>query len=201
MGVGLLGTGHYVPNNVVTNKDLEKIVDTSDEWIRTRTGIEERRIADKEMDTSDMAFYAAQNAMEEANISAEDLDMILVATVTPDIPFPSIACMLQERLGAPAGIAAMDVSAACAGFMYGVITANNLSKQTPIKIFWSLVSKNCLKLPTGPIGIRVFCSVMVLGRLSSVRFQKGKGFCRLNSVPMARVEKSSIKIRKRIIFL
>ncbi|QKY68601.1 beta-ketoacyl-ACP synthase III [Lentibacillus sp. CBA3610] len=122
MGVGLLGTGHYVPSNVVSNKDLEKIVDTNDEWIRTRTGIEERRIADDDMDTSDMAFYAAQNALEVANMTARDLDMILVATVTPDTPFPSVANMLQERLGARE-VASMDIGAACAGFMYGVITA------------------------------------------------------------------------------
>ncbi|WP_010529929.1 beta-ketoacyl-ACP synthase III [Lentibacillus jeotgali] len=122
MGVGVLGTGHYVPSNVVTNKDLEKIVDTSDEWIRTRTGIEERRIAEDDIDTSDMAYYAAQDALVKANLKAEDLDMILVATVTPDTPFPSVACMLQDRLGA-GKVAAMDVSAACSGFMYGVITA------------------------------------------------------------------------------
>ncbi|TRM11910.1 ketoacyl-ACP synthase III [Lentibacillus cibarius] len=122
MNAGLLGIGHYTPTNVVTNKDLEKIVDTSDEWIRTRTGIEERRIADDNVNTSDMAFYAAQDALESANMKAEDLDMILVATVTPDTPFPSVACMLQERLGARK-VAAMDLSAACSGFMYGMITA------------------------------------------------------------------------------
>ncbi|MFD2759840.1 beta-ketoacyl-ACP synthase III [Lentibacillus juripiscarius] len=122
MNAGLLGTGHYVPKNVVTNKDMEKIVDTSDEWIRTRTGIEERRIADDDIDTSDMAYYAAKNALEEANMEAQELDMILVATVTPDTPFPSVACMLQDRLGART-VAAMDVSAACSGFMYGLITA------------------------------------------------------------------------------
>ncbi|RYG72580.1 ketoacyl-ACP synthase III [Lentibacillus lipolyticus] len=122
MNAGLLGTGHYVPEKVVTNKDMEKIVDTSDEWIRTRTGIEERRIADDDTDTSDMAYYAAKNALEEANMDAQELDMILVATVTPDTPFPSVACMLQDRLGART-VAAMDVSAACSGFMYGLITA------------------------------------------------------------------------------
>ncbi|SHG23099.1 beta-ketoacyl-ACP synthase III [Ornithinibacillus halophilus] len=122
MGVGVLGTGHYIPSNVVTNKDLEKRVDTSDEWIRTRTGIEERRIAEDDMDTSDMAFHAAVHALEDANVKAEDIDLILVATVTPDTPFPSVSCMLQDRLGAVKA-AAMDVSAACAGFMYGMITA------------------------------------------------------------------------------
>lgn len=122
MDAGLLGTGHYVPEKVVTNQDMEKIVDTNDEWIRTRTGIEERRIASDDVDTSDMAFFAAQNALEEANMKAEDLDMILVATVTPDTPFPSVSCMLQDRLGA-GKVAAMDISAACSGFMYGVVTA------------------------------------------------------------------------------
>ncbi|WP_217585939.1 beta-ketoacyl-ACP synthase III [Lentibacillus saliphilus] len=122
MNVGVLGTGHYVPDNIVTNKDLEKFVDTSDEWIRTRTGIEERRIAGDDMDTSDMAYFAAQNAIEEAGIDPTDIDLILVATVTPDTPFPSVSAMLQHRLGAE-GAAAMDLGAACAGFLYGIATA------------------------------------------------------------------------------
>ncbi|WP_347550745.1 beta-ketoacyl-ACP synthase III [Pseudalkalibacillus hwajinpoensis] len=122
MNAGLLGVGHYVPERVLTNHDLEKMVDTSDEWIRTRTGIEERRIADDDMNTSDMAYLASKKAIEDANIKAEDLDLILVATVTPDYPFPSVGCLLQEKLGAT-NAAAMDLSAACAGFMYGMITA------------------------------------------------------------------------------
>lgn len=121
MNAGVLGTGHYLPTKVVTNTDMEKIVDTSDEWIRTRTGIEERRIAE-DLDSSDMAFYAAKNALEEADVKAEDIDLILVATVTPDTPFPSVSCMIQDRLGARKA-AAMDISAACSGFMYGMITA------------------------------------------------------------------------------
>lgn len=122
MNAGIIGIGRYLPEKVVTNADLEKIVDTSDEWIRTRTGIEERRIADDSIDTSDMAYESALKALENAGIEAEDLDLILVATVTPDHPFPSVACMLQERLKASRA-AAMDISAACAGFMYGIITA------------------------------------------------------------------------------
>lgn len=122
MNAGILGIGRYVPENVVTNQDLEKKMDTSDEWIRTRTGIEERRIASDDIDTSDMAYEAALNAIEQAGISGPDLDLILVATVTPDTPFPSVSCMLQERLGAKKA-AAMDISAACAGFMYGLVTA------------------------------------------------------------------------------
>jgi 3-oxoacyl-[acyl-carrier-protein] synthase-3 len=121
LNAGIVGIGRYLPEKIVTNADLEKIMDTSDEWIRTRTGIEERRIADDNTNTSDMGFAAAQKAIQDAGITPEDIDLILVATVTPDQPFPSVACMLQERLGAKKA-AAMDISAACAGFMYGIIT-------------------------------------------------------------------------------
>ncbi|CAH0344472.1 beta-ketoacyl-ACP synthase III [Bacillus sp. CECT 9360] len=122
MNAGILGIGRYLPEKILTNLDLEKIVDTSDEWIRTRTGIEERRIASDDIDTSDMAYAAALKAIQGSGISAEDIDLILVATVTPDQPFPSVSCMLQEKLGAKKA-AAMDISAACAGFMYGMVTA------------------------------------------------------------------------------
>ena len=121
MGVGIIGSGHYVPENVVTNKDLEKFVDTTDEWIRTRTGIEERRIAPDDIDSSDMAYYAAKNALRDADLDAKEIDLILVATVTPDTPFPSVANMIQDRLGAT-NAAALDVAAACAGFVYGLVT-------------------------------------------------------------------------------
>src|SRR5699024_3451819 len=121
MSGGIIGTGHYAPDNVVTNKDLEKIVDTTDEWIRSRKGIEERRIATDDEDSSDMAFAAAKSAIDDADLTGEDIDLILVAAVTPDTPFPTVSCMLQENLGAK-NAAAMDVSAACAPFMYGVIT-------------------------------------------------------------------------------
>ncbi|MBO1625982.1 ketoacyl-ACP synthase III [Bacillus cereus] len=122
MNVGILGIGRYVPEKVVTNQDLEKIMDTSDEWIRTRTGIAERRIADDTIDTSYMAVEAAKKALEDAGISGEQIDLILVATVTPDQSFPAVACVIQEQIGAKHA-AAMDLSAACAGFMYGMITA------------------------------------------------------------------------------
>ncbi|CDQ24901.1 beta-ketoacyl-ACP synthase III [Halobacillus karajensis] len=132
MNAGFLGVGHFAPEKVLTNKDLEKIVDTSDEWIRTRTGIEERRIASEDMDTSDMALRAAEEALKDANLEAKDLDMIMVATVTPDTPFPSVATMLQHRLGANK-VAAMDLSAACAGFMYGVIAAKQFIETNAYK--------------------------------------------------------------------
>lgn len=123
MNAGILGMGRYLPEKVLTNFDLEKMMDTSDEWIRTMTGIEERRIASDDCHSSDMAYEAAKAALKNAQVNAEDIDLILVATVTPDQPFPTVACMLQEKLGAKKA-AAMDVSAACAGFMYAMITAS-----------------------------------------------------------------------------
>lgn len=132
MNAGILGIGRSLPEKILTNQDLEKMVDTNDEWIRTRTGIEERRIADDETDTSDLAYEAAVKALENAQISAEEIGLILVATVTPDHPFPTVSCMLQERLGAK-NAAAMDVSAACAGFMYGMITAKQFIESDSYK--------------------------------------------------------------------
>jgi len=122
MRAGIVGMGRYLPEKILTNHDLEKMMDTSDEWIKTMTGIEERRIAADNENTSDMAFAAAQKAIQNAGITPGDIDLILVATVTPDTPFPSVACRIQERLGAKKA-AAMDISAACAGFMYGIVTA------------------------------------------------------------------------------
>lgn len=122
MNAGIVGLGRYIPEQIVTNFDLEKRMDTTDEWIRTRTGIEERRFAGDDVNTSDMAYEAAKDAIHDGGIRADQIGLILVATVTPDKPFPSVSTMIQERLGAT-NAAAMDISAACAGFMYGVITA------------------------------------------------------------------------------
>lgn len=122
MRAGIIGIGRYIPEKVVTNYDLEKIMDTSDEWIRTRTGIEERRIASDDMKTSDLGARAALEAIEDAKISPEEIDLIIVATATPDQSFPSVACVLQERLGAKRA-AALDISAACSGFIYAMATA------------------------------------------------------------------------------
>ncbi|KGR80562.1 beta-ketoacyl-ACP synthase III [Ureibacillus manganicus] len=121
MNAGIIGLGKYVPEKVVTNFDLEKVLDTNDEWIRTRTGIQERRIAEGE-ETSDLAYKAALQALENAQISPSQLGLILVATVTPDQAFPTIACQIQEKLDAT-NAAAMDISAACSGFIYALATA------------------------------------------------------------------------------
>jgi 3-oxoacyl-[acyl-carrier-protein] synthase-3 len=117
--VSIIGTGSYVPERVLTNWDLEKIVETSDEWIRTRTGIGERRIAAPEEATSDMATNAALAAMSQAEVSADQIDLIIVATVTPDMFFPATACWVQKKIGAIRA-ACFDVSAACSGFIYAL---------------------------------------------------------------------------------
>jgi 3-oxoacyl-[acyl-carrier-protein] synthase-3 len=119
---GILGTGSYLPEKVLTNFDLEKMVDTSDEWITTRTGIKERRIADPSQATSDLATKAAEKALEDANLKPEDIEMIIVATVTPDMNFPSTACIVQANLGA-LNAAAFDISVGCSGFIYGLAIA------------------------------------------------------------------------------
>ena len=121
----IVGTGSYAPPKTRTNADLEKMVETNDEWIVTRTGISERHVSSDEEATSDIAYEAALQALAAANLDPLDLDMILVATITPDMFFPSTACALQERLGARRA-GAMDVSAACSGFIYGLAVADGL---------------------------------------------------------------------------
>jgi len=120
--VGILGTGKYVPEQVLTNQQLEQMVETNDEWIVSRTGIKERRIAASDEATSDLAYKAAQQALENAGLTAGDIDLIIVATITPDMFFPSTACLVQEKLGATCP--AFDLSAACSGFIYSLATAN-----------------------------------------------------------------------------
>jgi 3-oxoacyl-[acyl-carrier-protein] synthase-3 len=127
MGVGILGLGIYVPEKILTNKDLEKMVDTSDEWIVERTGIRERRVVDPAMATSDLATRAAEKALAEAKVSPDEIDLIIVATATPDMFFPSTACLVQANLKA-ANAAAFDLAAGCSGFMYGMNTGAQFIK-------------------------------------------------------------------------
>ncbi len=119
----IIGSGSYLPEKILTNKDLETLVETSDEWIRDRTGIGQRHIAAEGQTTGDLAYEASKRALEAAGVAANELDLIVLGTTTPDIIFPSTACLLQHRLGAN-GCAAFDVNAACSGFLYALATAN-----------------------------------------------------------------------------
>lgn len=115
----ITGVGSYVPEKILTNADLEKLVETSDEWIQTRTGIQERRIAAAGEFTSDLAAKAALRAMEMAGVTAEQIDLIIVASITPDMPFPNTACLVQQKIGARR-VPAFDIEAACSGFLYAL---------------------------------------------------------------------------------
>lgn len=123
----IIGTGSYVPEKVLTNQDLENMVDTSDEWITTRTGIKERRITSNGEASSTLAIPAAQRAMDMAGIQADELDLIVVGTITPDMIFPSVGCLLQDKIGAKKA-AAFDVFAGCTGFIYALSVADNFIK-------------------------------------------------------------------------
>ena len=119
----IAGTGRYLPERILTNADLEKMVDTTDEWIRTRTGVERRHIAAKEQSTSDLAYEAAKIAMKEAGVTADDIDLLICGTTSPDLLFPNIATLLQDRLGIH-NCPAFSIEAACTGFIYALTTAD-----------------------------------------------------------------------------
>lgn len=123
----IVGTGSYLPEKVVSNKDLEKVVDTSDEWIYTRTGIRQRHVAAEDQSTSDLALVASRRAIDAAGLKPHDIDLVIVATTTPDMVFPSTACLLQAKLGVTTG-AAFDLQAVCSGFVYALATADQLMK-------------------------------------------------------------------------
>lgn len=120
--VGIIGIGEYLPKKVLTNQDLEKMVDTSDEWIVTRTGIRQRRLARTDEATSDMAIRAARNALRDARMNTDSLELIITATITPDMQFPSTSSFVQRAIGAKKAVC-FDISAACAGFVYALIIA------------------------------------------------------------------------------
>ena len=128
--VTILGTGSYAPEKILTNAELEKMVDTTDEWITQRTGIKERHISDKDTPTSVLAIKAAERALAAAKVKPEELDFILCATVTPDMVFPSVACLVQAALGATKA-AALDISAGCTGFIYGMEVARSMVMSDP----------------------------------------------------------------------
>ncbi|HUL83195.1 MAG TPA: beta-ketoacyl-ACP synthase III [Gammaproteobacteria bacterium] len=128
----IIGTGSYLPEKILTNFDLEKMVDTTDEWIRTRTGIEQRHIAADDEATSDLAYHAASRAIENAGLTPADIDFVLVGTTTPDLIFPNVACLLQEKLGIR-GCPAFSIEAACSGFLYSLIVADQFVRSGQAK--------------------------------------------------------------------
>jgi len=130
--VGIIGVGEYLPKKVLTNADLEKMVDTSDEWITTRTGIKERRLAASNEAASDLALAASKQALADAKLKPEEIELIIVATVTPDMQFPSTACLVQSGLGAKNAVC-FDISAACAGFVYALTTAQQFLARATYK--------------------------------------------------------------------
>jgi len=128
----IIGTGSYLPEKILTNFDLEKMVETTDEWIRTRTGIEQRHIAADDEATSDLAYRAAQRAIDDAGLTPGDIDFVLVGTTTPDLIFPNVACLLQEKLGIR-GCPAFSIEAACSGFLYSLIVADQFVRSGQAK--------------------------------------------------------------------
>ncbi len=141
----LIGTGSYAPDRILTNFDLEKMVDTSDEWIRRRTGMVERHIADENTASSDLGIQASLRAMQMAGIDAKEIDMIIVTTVTPDMFFPSTACFIQKGIGA-INAAAFDLSAGCSGFPYGLSVANQFIKSGQYKTVLVIAAETLTKI-------------------------------------------------------
>jgi 3-oxoacyl-[acyl-carrier-protein] synthase-3 len=129
----IAGTGSYLPEKTLTNHDLEKVVDTSDDWIVSRTGIRERHVAADHESTSDLAFHASRRAIEMAGVDAQEIDLIIVATTTPDMVFPSTACILQDKLGIRSGGAAFDLQAVCGGFVYALTVADQFIRNGSAK--------------------------------------------------------------------
>lgn len=141
----IIGWGHYLPQKVLTNDDLAKIVDTSDEWISTRTGIKSRHIVEQEL-TSDMALEAAKMALQRAGMNAEDLDLIIVASISPDNTTPSVATRVSGRLRTKIGTPAFDISAACSGFVYALTQADNMIRLGQIKNALVICSESLSKI-------------------------------------------------------
>ncbi|WP_284638985.1 beta-ketoacyl-ACP synthase III [Paenibacillus silviterrae] len=175
--VGVLGTGKYVPERVLTNQELEQMVETNDEWIVTRTGIRERRIASPEQAASDLAYEASLKALKNAGVAPEDIDLIVVATITPDMTFPSTACILQDKLGAKKA-AAFDLSAACSGFIYGLANAVNFIATGTYK-YALVVGTECLSRITD-----------YTDRNTCILFGDGSGAVVIGQVPEGRGFKS-----------
>jgi 3-oxoacyl-[acyl-carrier-protein] synthase III len=168
--VGIIAVGKFLPEGRLTNFDLEKLVETSDEWIRTRTGISERRIAAPAEKTSDLAINAAKDVLRKAKIPAAKIDLILVATISPDSNFPSMACLVQKHIGAKNAVA-FDVSAACSGYLYAMTTAKQYIQTGMYKNALVIAAERITKL------------IDWKDRATCVLFGDGAGACLLAPVP------------------
>ena len=135
------GTGRYLPERVLTNADMEKIVDTTDAWIRARTGIEERHVATDDEKTSDLCVQAAKIAMADAGVDPQDIDLIVIGTTSPDLLFPNVATIVQHKMGIPA-CAAFSLEAACSGFIYAISTADKFIRAGDTKCALVMVQKS-----------------------------------------------------------
>ncbi len=191
--VGIIALGRYLPDRVLTNADLEKLVETSDEWIISRTGIKERRVAADGELTSHMAIAAAQDALKGSSVKAEDIEAIFVATVTPDSAFPSVACLVQKAIGAKKAFA-YDISAACSGFLFAMITARQFIAGGMVKNalviaadrFTSIIDwkdRNTCVLFGDGAGAAVLARVKKGGILSDYMIADGEGAPLMGVVP------------------
>lgn len=172
---GILGTGHYAPERLLTNFDLEKLVDTTDEWIRTRTGVETRHLAAASENTSDLCVKAGCKALEAAGLTAEDIDFVMVATASPDYVVPSTACLVQDKMGMKRA-GGMDISAGCSGYIYAVATAAAMVKAGLYKYILVVGAKYCPAWLIGRIVPPVFSLVTGPEQRSSGRRKKDSAF-------------------------
>lgn len=214
MNAKILGTGSYLPEQLLTNADLEKRIETTDAWIVERTGIRQRHVASAEQFTSDLAVVAAQRAIDAAGVSAQDIELIIVATTTPDRVFPSTACLVQSKLGITNGCPAMDVQAVCSGFIYALSTANAFIRSGQVKTALVIGAEtltritdysdrgNCMLwgdgagavvlgvTPTEP-GI-ISTHLHADGRYEDMLYVEGGGTCGLGKPPYMRMQGNSV---------
>ncbi len=210
----ILGTGSYLPEKLLTNVDLEKLIDTTDAWIVERTGIRQRHVAAEHEFTSDLAKIAAERALEAAGLSANDIELIVLATTTPDRVFPSTACLLQNKLGMTNGAPAMDVQAVCSGFVYALSTANAFIRSGQVKTALVIGAEaltritdytdrgNCMLWGDGAGAVVLGATsseagiisthIHADGRYEEMLYVEGGGTCGLGKQPYMRMQGNSV---------
>lgn len=210
----ILGTGSYLPEKLLTNADLEQLIDTTDAWIVERTGIRERHVAADNEFTSDLAKIAAERALQAAGLSANDIELIVLATTTPDRVFPSTACLLQNKLGMTNGAPAMDVQAVCSGFVYALSTANAFIRSGQVKTALVIGAEtltritdytdrgNCMLWGDGAGAVLLGATTTEAGIISThlhadgryeeMLFVEGGGTCGLGQPPKMRMQGNSV---------